>query len=193
MSLACASSDTLQKATDFLATSPKGQSNSVNKAHQLIRKSIECYTRVLLARFTLKMPCDLALRTEIASSNRLSRFLLVIKSRIRRDTERWHLGHHTAVFHIASRAYTSPLHPPHFDIMLLIDGHLYPSATSCNVEDDVEDNSLLAQIIESWAAVFKMSPQEITSYVRYQPGKVGLCIHRMEPGDEYLRLPEACE
>ncbi|MDC8443670.1 inovirus-type Gp2 protein [Halomonas aquamarina] len=153
-----------------------------------MRKSIECYTRVLLARFTLKLPCDLALRTDIASSDRLSRFLLVIKSRIRRDTERWHLGHHAAVFHIASRAYTSPLHPPHFDIMLLIDGHLYPSAMSCNVED----NSLLAQIIESWATVLKMSPQEITTYVRYQPRKKGLCIHRLETGDDY-RLPEACE
>lgn len=161
----------------------------LNRVYRLLRGSIERFGNACIVHFMLTLPQEDVLWDDLGSSDVLSRFLLLIKSRLLKDADQHCPTTHPAVFHIASRESTHPRRPPCFHVVLIMEGSRY----ALPAWRDSEGDSLLRKIIESWADVIQVPQQAAASYVSYQPGKPGLSVYPLSLEDGYARLPDAFE
>lgn len=146
----------------------------------LFQKGLRCHEHVIVATFIIKLPDDDRFQDDLGSSDCLSRFLLAVKSRIRKDSQSDSASHSSPVWHIASRDYHHPDVAPRLHIVLIMDGTLYPS----RVTHEDHEQKLLIQIRESLASVLNIPFTETQRHVLYRANRCGIHLHRFASIDD---------
>lgn len=169
-------------------------SSRLQKTYALFQKGGQRHEHTLVASFTIQLPHGDWFQNDLNSSDCLSRFLLVVKSRIKKDSQSRHSSSSSPVWHIALRDHQHPRHPTRLHIVLVIDGTLYPSRRA--YED--HEKTLLIQIQESLASVLSIPLAEVSQHVLCHAHYSGIRLHRFAStedddfGQAFLHASQLC-